>query len=412
MSHIDLDGALIAKRLEELVAFSDDANCLTRLTLSPSHRKAAECVAQWMREAGMGVTFDGIGNVVGHYEGSQHDAKCVLIGSHIDTVRNAGRFDGNLGVVTGIAAVAALSRARIRLPFAIEVVAFGDEEGVRFPSTLTGSRALAGKLLPETLDDVDQDGVSRRQALVTFGADVGRLPAVVRNPSKLLAYVEVHIEQGPVLEARDLPLGVVTAINGGSRGEIKVTGMAGHAGTLPMDMRQDALVAAAEMVLAIEARARSEADLVATVGMLQVPGGAINVVPGEVKFTFDLRSPTNDARHKAFADLQAQLGEIAARRNVKLDIAMRYNAPAAPCDPILREGFKAAISKLGLPVFELPSGAGHDAMAFRGVCPIAMLFVRCAGGISHNPAEFASPDDIGLGAQVLHQFLLSFGENS
>ena len=404
-----MDGASLEKRLELLAVHTDEPGRMTRLYLSNSHRVAAQTVADWMRLAGMNARLDAAANVVGRYEGLAGATKTLLIGSHIDTVRNAGRYDGNLGVVTGIAVVDELNRQGIRLPFAIEVIAFGDEEGVRFSSTLSGSKAIAGRFDPACLDERDSSGMTRREWLEALGCLAAEIPAVARDPAKLLGYLEVHIEQGPVLEAEGLPVGIVTAINGTSRGEVRVTGVAGHAGTLPMGMRHDAIAATAEMVLAVEARARAEEGLVATVGVIGAPAGAINVVSGEARFTLDVRSASDTARRAAVADIGTAVSRIAATRGVSASFDIPYDAPATPCDPAFMQGFAQAITRAGIAPYELPSGAGHDAMAFRGVTPIAMLFVRCKGGISHNPAEYAAPADMETGARILFDFLQHLG---
>ena len=398
-------GAAIAARLDTLAAISDSADGLTRLYLSPAHKRAANLVADWMRDAGMRVELDAIGNIVGRYNGAAAGAPALLLASHIDTVRNAGRFDGNLGVVTAIEIVRQLHALGRRLPFAIEVVAFGDEEGVRFPSSLGGSRALAGTANPAILEETDTEGVTRRAALKGFGCPELPLESLARQPEKYIGYVEVHIEQGPVLEARGLPLGIVSAINGASRGLVVVTGRAGHAGTVPMDLRADALTAAAAMALAIEARARAEPDLVATVGQLTVTGGAVNTVPGRVEFTLDCRAPDDRSRKAALADIRAAIAAIADERRVTACLTVAYDAPAAPCDPGVSQALAQAAARCGYAAPSLPSGAGHDAMAFKDVLPFAMLFVRCKGGVSHNPAEFASIADMSAAAHVLADFV-------
>ena len=395
-------GLWVEQRLLELAQLTDIPGEMTRLTLSSAHKAATARLKKWFEQAGMRARLDGTGTLIGRYEANLPNVKTLLIGSHTDTVRNAGIYDGTLGVVAGLAVVEELNRRRKRLPFAIEVCAFADEEGVRFASTLTGSRLLAGKFDPAALAETDADGISRRAALEVFGAPVASLAAQARDPAAFLGYLEVHIEQGPVLEARGLPLGIVTAINGVTRGDVRVSGMAGHAGTLPMAMRHDALAAAAEMMLAMEACAKAQDDLVATVGTLQVQGGgAINVVPGEVRFSFDVRAPQDEARLRALADIERAIAEIAARRGVRAAFTPRFEALATPCDRGLRDRLKSAIHERGLTALLLPSGAGHDAMSFRGVLPVAMLFVRCKGGISHNPAEHATPEDMGLAVQVL-----------
>ncbi len=398
-------GRRITKRLDKLAALTDEPGRITRLYLSPAHRKAADLVAGWMADCGMSPRIDAVANVVGRYEAASPDAPVLVIGSHIDTVIDAGKFDGNLGVVTAIEVVDRLHRAGRRLPFAIEIVAFGDEEGSRFPSTLGGSRLLAGSFDKRILDECDIDGTSRRAALLAFGCDPNRIDHDAQRTEQVLGYVEVHIEQGPVLEARNLSVGVVTAINGATRGTIEVRGVGGHAGTIPMHLRRDAFSAAAEMALAIERRAASEADLVATVGQLEIPGGVVNSVPGLARFTLDIRSPSDERRTRAVADIQAEMEAIAVRRRVELSVALGYQAPAALCDARLSGLLAAAVAARGIEVLRLPSGAGHDAMSFREKWPMAMLFVRCRGGISHSPAEHASIEDIDISARVLADFI-------
>lgn len=398
-------GAAIARRLEALAAITDEPGRLTRLYLGPAHRRAADLVVAWMEEAGMRARIDAVGTVVGRYEGADPAAGTLLLGSHIDTVRNAGRFDGMLGVVAGIELVNRLVAQRDRYPFALEVVAFGDEEGVRFASALGGSRALAGRFDPAVLDERDENGISRREALIAFGCDPARIPLETRDPADVLGYVEIHIEQGPVLEREGLAVAVVTAINGASRGRVSVTGESGHAGTVPMALRRDALAASAEMVLEVEGLGAATPDLVATVGRLEGEDPAPNTVPGRVVFTLDIRSPDDGARHEAVAALRASIAAIAERRGVAARVDIGYEAPAAPCDVRLQARLADALVRQGLPPRRMPSGAGHDAMAFSGRIPFAMLFVRCRAGISHNPAEYAAPDDIEVGVRVLTDFL-------
>ncbi len=402
-AHDPRDGDAILARLRALAAFTDVPGEMTRLTLSPAHKAAAAQMAQWFAAAGMAVHLDATGSVVGRYEGLDAQAPALLLGSHMDTVRNAGIFDGNLGVVLGLAVVEHLAAAGQRLPFPIEVVAFADEEGVRFPSTLTSSRAMAGRFDPAALDHADADGITRRAALEAFGVTPEAIAACDRTRAAR-AYVEAHIEQGPVLERLGLPLGVVTAIAGASRGRVEVRGQAGHSGTLPMEMRHDALTAAAEMILAAETRGRQEPGLVATVGTLTIPGAAVNVVPGTVSFSLDVRAPDDAQRRAALTDILAQVDAIAARRGVTARFEPTYDEAAAPCDPALQAALATAVARTGVPVHHLPSGAGHDGLAFNGVLPIAMLFVRSRNG-SHNPREDASAADIGLAAQALCAFV-------
>ncbi len=398
-------GANIAGRLERLAQCSDTPGAVTRLYLSPSHRAAIDLVSGWMRDAGMAVRLDAAGSVIGRYEGLEGGAPTLLMGSHIDSVPNAGRFDGNLGVVSAIEVVGDLKSAGRRLPFAIEVVAFGDEEGSRFPSTLGGSRALAGAFQSASLEETDVHGVSRRDALIAFGCDPDAIDREVRDPAHHIGYVELHIEQGPVLEAEKLAVGVVSAINGASRGTIEVRGEAGHAGTVPMAMRRDALAAAAEIALAIEARARRETELVATVGRVEIDSAAVNSVPGLVRMSLDIRSPSDELRHSALADIERAIAAIGERRGVTARLDITYDAAATPCDERLSVLLEKAVADLGVRPLRLPSGAGHDAMSFRGRLPIAMVFVRCRAGVSHSPAEHASIEDIIAGARTLAAFV-------
>jgi allantoate deiminase len=307
------------RRLDELARYSDEPDQLTRLYLTPAHKAAVGQVQAWMEEAGLSTRIDAVGNVVGRYEGTDANAPTLLIGSHIDTVRNAGKYDGPLGVIVAIEAIAELHAKHERMPFPMEVIAFGDEEGVRFPVTLTGSKAVSGTLDAAALDARDADRVSIREALAAFGcpADV---QSVARKPKDVRAYLEVHIEQGPVLEARNLPLGVVTAISGASRLKVTVSGTAGHAGTVPMNLRRDAAAAAAEMILTVERRAVATEDLVATVGCFQTRPGAVNVIAAEAEFFVDLRSPSDRVRSKSLSTLQNEFAEIAGRRRVGLAV--------------------------------------------------------------------------------------------
>jgi len=407
----DTLGEAIASRLAELAKVSDEEGRLTRLYLGPGHRQAADLIAKWMREAGMTPRIDALGSVVGRYRPREGGGRTLILGSHIDTVRDAGAFDGALGVVIAIEVVRAAFKAGKRYPFAIEVVAFGDEEGVRFPSTLGGARALAGRFDTRALDEVGEDGVSRRQALKAFGSDPSRVAEEAVSADHALGYVEVHIEQGPVLEKEGLPVGIVTAIDGVTRAAVEVDGIAGHAGTVPMPMRKDALAAAAEMVLAVEARARAKPTLVATVGKMEVPGSAANTVPGKARFTLDIRSPSDQERVNAVNDIQEAIAAIAQRRGVAAKLSLGHEAPAALCDDALSSQFSAAVESIGIVPRRLPSGAGHDAMAFDRIIPFAMLFVRCRGGVSHNPAEFASAADIDIAARALAAFLDRIGSS-
>ncbi|MDJ0948086.1 MAG: allantoate amidohydrolase [Alphaproteobacteria bacterium] len=401
-------GDTVMERLTALARLSEDPTCLTRRFLSDAHKAAAAQVQGWMEEAGMAASVDAVGNVVGRYESEPAGRPALLIGSHIDTVINAGWYDGNLGVVGAIACVGELARQGRRLPFAIEVIAFGDEEGSRFPTTLTGSRAVAGRFDPAALDATDEAGVSVREALEAFGCDPSQADRIGRTRDQVHAYVELHIEQGPVLEAEGLPVGVVTAINGASRFEITLAGMAGHAGTVPMALRRDALAGAAEMIAAVEEIGGASPGLVATVGVIEALPGAVNVVPGDCRFTLDVRAPEDDMRAEAVAAIDARLHEIAGRRGLDLTIKRTHDAPAAVCAPWIMDQFDAAVERHGIKPFRLPSGAGHDAMAFSGFCPIGMLFMRCEAGISHNPVESVTTEDTDIAVRVLLDFIERF----
>jgi allantoate deiminase len=406
--HGDAAGQAVMTRLDELARFSSERGALTRLYLSIEHKAAALQTQAWMQQAGMKAHIDAVGNVVGRYEGREPGLPALMLGSHIDTVRNAGKYDGCFGVVAAIQAIALLHEAGERLPFAIEVVAFGDEEGVRFPVTLTGSRTIAGILDPAALDAEDADRISVREALQQFGCNPMEIPRIPRRREQVLAYCELHIEQGPVLEAERLPLGVVTAIAGASRFTIAVEGVAGHAGTVPMSLRQDALCAAAEMVLEVERTARETEQLVATVGRIEATPGAVNVIPSGAGFTLDIRSPSDAVRAEAIGRLTEAFERVAAQRRVGLDIRKSYEEPAATCHSALIEQLEAAVGRVGSRPLRLPSGAGHDGLAMVALCPITMLFVRCKGGISHNPAEAITTADAGVAVRVLADFLRHF----
>ena len=394
-------GERVMARLARLATHSAEAGALTRLYLTPAHKAAVAEVATWMREAGLEPRLDAVGTLVGRLPGTRPGARTLILGSHIDTVRNAGRYDGALGVAVAIETVDLLRRRGAALPFGVEVVAFGDEEGVRFPHTLTGSRALSGSFDPAALDDIDSGGITLRDAIQNFGGDPDGFAALARRPADTLGYLEVHIEQGPVLDHENLAVGVVTAIAGATRLTLEVGGTAGHAGTVPMHLRHDALAAAAEMVGLVEALALADPAVVATVGQFEARPGAVNVIAGAVRFTVDLRSPDDTARRTALARLDETLNACATRRGVTLAATPFYDVAAAPCGPALQEALARAIAREGLPVRHLPSGAGHDGLAMAALCPIGMLFVRCQGGISHNPAESITAADADTAVRVL-----------
>jgi allantoate deiminase len=395
-------------RLEALARHSEQPDGLTRVYLSPEQRAATALVAEWMREAGMSARLDAIGNIVGRYEGERPGLPCLMLGSHLDTVRNAGKYDGMLGVVSAIECVRALNSSGKRLPFAVEVAGFADEEGVRFGVTLLGSRAIAGTFDPKALEAKDRSGTTLAEAMRAYGLDPARVGDAARRKGELLAYAELHIEQGPVLEAEGLAVGVVTAINGFSRTMVTLSGVAGHAGTVPMAMRKDALAAAAECVLAVERAGASEAELVATVGRIEALPGAINVVPGEARFSVDVRAPIDEQRARALARIEGEFAVICKRRGVSVALERLQDFGVTACAPWLMERLERAIAAEGLRVRRLPSGAGHDGMAIRAIADIAMLFVRCEKGVSHNPAEAITAADAETGARVLLRFIENF----
>jgi len=399
----------IVARINQLATISETSEHLARVFLSPEHRVAADLILSWMKDAGMAAHLDAIGNVCGRYEGDRPGLPCLMLGSHYDTVRDAGKWDGPLGVITAIACVTELNRRGVRLPYAIEVVGFADEEGVRFASTLLGSRAVAGTFDESVLAVRDRDGISMREAMVTFGLDPEHLGAAARARRELHAYVELHIEQGPVLEQQNLPVGVVTAIAGATRLAASLSGMAGHAGTVPMALRRDALAGAAECIVAVERFCKADdAGLVGTVGAITALPGATNVIPGQVSFTLDIRAPTDLHRKRAVAEIVRKIEAIAKRRDLTLQIDVTHENRTVPCAPWLKTQVAEAVAAEGYSVFELPSGAGHDGMAMIDIADVAMLFVRCRGGISHNPAEHVETADADAGARVLLRFIENF----
>jgi allantoate deiminase len=398
-------GARSETMLADLGAISSEPQRLTRLYLTPEHRRAADLVGAWMRKAGMSVTEDALGTVRGHWRPELK--KRLLIGSHIDTVIDAGKYDGPLGVVAGILAVRELNARQPDLPFGIDVLAFGDEEGSRFRTTLAGSSACAGAFDRSSLGFPDRNGISLAEAIKAYGKNADDIPAAAYEPADIIGYVEVHIEQGPVLEAQNLPLGVVTGIVGQSRMRVIVLGEAGHAGTVPMHMRHDALAGAAELMLLIEQTALENADdaMVATVGRIEASPGATNVIPGRVGFSLEFRSSTDHKRKAAIEQVKADAQRIGVKRRLEFAFEPFHETNTTACTPFLQDTMAEAIGSLGYRAIRLPSGAGHDAQVMAKLCPMAMLFVRCKGGISHNPAEFSSEPDMGLGVAALVRFI-------
>jgi allantoate deiminase len=406
---VSADIAAIGARAEAMLAglgaISTEPQRLIRLYLTPEHRRAADLIGSWMRQAGMTVSEDALGTLRGHWRPEKR--KRLLIGSHIDTVIDAGKYDGPLGVVAGILAVHELAARNVDLPFGIDVLAFGDEEGSRFRTTLAGSSACAGAFDRSSLAFPDRNGVSLADAIKAYGHSVEEIPAAAYDPADVVGYVEVHIEQGPVLEAKGLPLGVVTGIVGQSRMRVVVLGEAGHAGTVPMQMRHDALVGASELMLLIEQTALENQDdgMVATVGRIEASPGATNVIPGRVGFSLEFRSSSDAKRKSAIELIKADAQRIGVKRRLEFAFEPFHETSTTACTPDLQDMMADAIASLGYQAIRLPSGAGHDAQVMAKLCPMAMLFVRCKGGISHNPAEFASEADMGLGVEALVRFI-------
>ena len=400
-------GARAYAMIAELATISAEPNRLVRLFLTPEHRRAADLVATWMQAAGLSVSEDALGTLRGRLGSAR---RRLLIGSHLDTVIDAGKYDGPLGVIAGILAAEPFARAKAKLPFGIDVLAFGDEEGSRFPATVTSSSACAGVFEQEALALADANGVTLAAAMRAYGKNPHDIPAAAYRPQDAAAYVEVHIEQGPVLEAKGEPLGIVTGIVGQTRLRVTVAGEAGHAGTVPMNLRRDAFAGTAEMALALEAIAREhpEDGMVGTVGRIEASPGAVNIIPGRVVFTVDLRALTDALRTAAVERFASEAQRIATARGLKVAVEPFHEIATAHCAPALQELLAASVSDLGYTPIRLPSGAGHDAQVMARLCPSAMLFVRCRGGISHNPAEFASVSDMGVAIAALIRFIERF----
>ena len=400
-----MSAAEVVRRCRELAAVSEEEGRLTRRFATPAMARANALVGDWMAAAGMTVRTDAAGNLVGRLEGDDPAAGTLLLGSHLDTVRDAGAFDGPLGVLAAVACVERLRAEGVALPFALEVLGFSDEEGLRYGTAYLGSRAVAGSFEPALLDLVDDTGVTLGNALRAFGGAPEEVGGASRRGERLLGNCEVHIEQGPELEGRDVPVGVVSAIAGATRAELDFAGRAGHAGTVPMDARHDAACAAAEWVLAVEAAARAEPGLVATVGRLEARPGAANVVPGAAVASLDVRHADDAVREAAVAGLRAEAQRIGAARGVEVAWREVMSAPAVAADSALTASLSAAVAERGLPVVTLASGAGHDGVALAELTGVAMLFVRCAGGISHHPDESVEEADVAVALDVLYAFV-------
>jgi allantoate deiminase len=395
----------VMRRCDDLAACSEEAESITRPFASDSMHHAHALVSTWMEAAGMTVRRDNVGNLRGRYEGLRSDARTLLLGSHLDSVRDAGRYDGPLGVVVAIACVQALRDAGRRLPFAIEVLAFADEEGLRYGTTYLGSRAVAGTFDRRSLERVDAAGMTMRHAIRDFGGNPDKVAEDRWSRGELIGYVEVHIEQGPVLESRGLPVGVVVSIAGQNRYTIAFTGTAGHAGTVPMLLRRDALAAAAEFVLAVESEARAEPQVVATVGKIEAHPGATNVIPGRAQLSLDVRSGDRAALLVTSRRMLDLAEEIATGRKLTVHVTVDSRNEPVACDDGLVRLLSRAIEDAGYTLAPLTSGAGHDAVEMANIAPVGMLFVRCKGGVSHNPAEAVTVEDVGVAIDVLNRFM-------
>src|SRR5215468_8582876 len=395
-------GKRIMELAERLAQWSESSDGLTCTYLSPAHRAVAAEIRNWMRQAGLITEVDAVANVIGRYAAADPRARTLIMASHYDTVRNAGKYDGRLGILTALVLVEHLKRIGRKLPFHLDVIAFSEEEGVRFSSSFLGSRPVAGRFDGKLLERRDAGGHTLAAVMRDAGLDPAKIPALARRGEELVGYLEVHIEQGPVLLEEGLPVGIVSGIAGTVRCLITITGTAGHAGTVPMTRRHDAAAAAAELVLYVEQRCAQAETLVGTVGELAVPNGAINIIPGRCDLSLDIRAADDATRDAAVADVLAEIDHIARRRKVTIDVKEIQRGAAAPCSPALQAKFAAALQRAGIAPRYLPSGAGHDAVSFSGVTDIGMLFVRCGnGGISHSPLETITAADADVAVRVL-----------
>ena len=395
----------IMQRIEALAKISGEPGQITRTFASPAMRRANRLAAEWMRAAGMKTHTDAIGNLIGHYEGPGANAKCLLLGSHLDTVRNAGKFDGPLGVMLAIACVEHLHRQKIRLPFAIKVIGFADEEGVRYQTTYLGSRAMAGCFDLKNLQRRDARGIAMADAIKQFAGNPAKLKSALLNPKQLIGYVEAHIEQGPVLEKQNLAVGIVSAIAGQTRARISFFGRARHAGTTPMSRRKDALCAAAEFIIAAENLAKHTRNLVATVGEMAALPGASNVIPGEVHLSLDVRHEKDWIRKAACAKLKSFALQIGRRRQLRCVFEMVHETATVNCSKSLSRLLARSARRRQQKLLSLPSGAGHDAAVMAQITPSAMLFIRCRGGVSHHPDESVKIGDVQVALDVINDFL-------
>lgn len=400
-------GTIAADRLAHIASASETGPGVTRLPFTSQHKKANEIITAWMEAAGMDVHLDATGTLIGRIEGPKNSGTFYM-GSHQDSVREGGRFDGIMGVLLPILAMQKLSVEGVSLPYSVECLAFADEEGVRFPTALMGPRALAGTFDPAVLDMQDQEGISLRSAMSDFGLSPDAVATVKRSKRTALGYLETHIEQGPVLEDANQSLGIVTAICGIERHQIALTGETGHAGTLPMSSRRDALVGAAAIITEVNRLALATNELRGTVGALSLTPNVVNAVPGEVRMSIELRAPDDQIREAAGQHIRQFASDIATQHNLILNMERTYQQPAQLCAPTLAQALTAAVKTTGNTGLALPSGATHDASAMADLCPISMLFVRCRDGVSHVPEEYASPEDMAAAVNAICQFLKTY----
>ena len=402
-------GERVITLADKLAAFSETPDGLTCTFFTPAHRAAAVELQQWMREIGLDTRIDGVGNVIGRLASRRPGAKTFIIASHYDTVRNAGKYDGRLGILTGLVALREIIKKGEGLPFHVELIAFSEEEGVRFSAPYIGSSAIAGSFNRELLARKDAAGVQLVDLLAEAGFNPAQIEGLARKPQHLAGYIELHIEQGPVLLNENLPLGIVTGIAATFRFEIGVTGAAGHAGTTPMNMRRDAGAAVAEMILYVERRCSQKPGTVGTVGRIGVPGGAINVIPGRCDFTLDVRAGDDATLAAMVADIRTEFDAIAKRRKVEISITETHRHEAVPCSPHIQQQLAQAIERAGIKPRYLPSGAGHDAGILAPVTDSGMMFVRCGnGGVSHSPLETVTAEDVDVATRVLIDMVENF----
>ena len=406
-------GKQIMALADRLAHWSEAPDGLTCTYLSAAHRAVAAEIRDWMDQAGLTTAIDVAANVVGRYAADDPNAPTLILASHYDTVRNAGKYDGRLGVLVALVVAEHLQRLGRRLPFHLDVIAFSEEEGVRFSSSFLGSSAVAGRFDPRLLERRDADGITLAAAMAAAGLDPAGIPALARRREELVGYLEVHIEQGPVLLDEGLPVGIVSAIAGTVRCMVTITGTAGHAGTVPMARRHDAAAAAAELVLYVEQRCARAPTLVGTVGQLAVPNGAINIIPGRCELSLDIRAADDSTRDAAVFDVMTEIGRIAAKRGVIIESKEVQRTAAVRCSPRLQSLLADAVTRAGAKPRYLPSGAGHDAMMFDGITDTAMLFVRCGnGGVSHSPREIITAEDADVAARVILDTVLRLAEKS